>query len=161
VSRKWVVNASPLILLGKVGRLQFLEALSEVLVIPQAVADEINAGDENDAAHQWISGDGFKYIQVVESSDPIIAGWDLGVGESSILTYARQHTEFEVIIDDRAARNCAKALKIPVRGTLGIILLAKREQMIPTAKPIVDELIKVGLRIDQGTIQTVLKLAGE
>jgi predicted nucleic acid-binding protein len=35
-----------------------------------------------------------------------------------------------ILLDDRAARNCASALKIPVRGTLGVLLLAKKNGKI-------------------------------
>jgi predicted nucleic acid-binding protein len=66
-----------------------------------------------------------------------------------------------VVLDDRAARNCAAALHIPVRGTLGIILLAKREGLIPHAKPVFDELLQAGLRIDPLTLAAALKLVGE
>ena len=40
---RWVVNASPLILLGKVDHLDLLFALTECVIVPQAVADEIRA----------------------------------------------------------------------------------------------------------------------
>jgi predicted nucleic acid-binding protein len=39
----WVVNASPLILLGKIARLSLLAELSERVVIPHEVALEIEA----------------------------------------------------------------------------------------------------------------------
>lgn len=41
MSRRWVVNASPLILLGKVGQVTLLNELSEELVVPEAVAREV------------------------------------------------------------------------------------------------------------------------
>lgn len=40
----WVLNASPVILLGKIGRLDLLESLSAKAVIPNAVFLEIQAG---------------------------------------------------------------------------------------------------------------------
>jgi predicted nucleic acid-binding protein len=41
VRNSWVVNASPLILLAKVGRIDLLLDLTEKLVVPAAVAGEI------------------------------------------------------------------------------------------------------------------------
>ena len=35
-----------------------------------------------------------------------------------------------VVLDDRAARNCAKSLQIRTLGTVGVILLAKRRGLI-------------------------------
>ncbi len=55
-----------------------------------------------------------------------ILEWGLGVGESSVLAFALGHSGTEAIIDDLAARKCAAALGIPVRGTLGIVPSAKR-----------------------------------
>ncbi len=43
MSRRWVLNASPLILLGKVGRLGLLPDLTDELMIPEAVAREVGA----------------------------------------------------------------------------------------------------------------------
>ena len=43
----WVINASPLILLGKLDRLDLLEALGTQPMVPQAVLNEIAAGKEN------------------------------------------------------------------------------------------------------------------
>ncbi len=37
MSSRWVVNASPLILLGKVDQLHLLQALTEELIIPEGV----------------------------------------------------------------------------------------------------------------------------
>jgi predicted nucleic acid-binding protein len=46
----WVINASPLILLGKIDRLALLEQLQPYFVIPDSVKAEIVAGPEGDAA---------------------------------------------------------------------------------------------------------------
>jgi hypothetical protein len=43
MSEQWVVNASPLILLGKTRHLDLLAALADTVVIPQVVAIEVGA----------------------------------------------------------------------------------------------------------------------
>ena len=50
----WVVNASPLILLGKIGRLNVLKELCDQFVIPDSVTEEILAGPEDDIARNWV-----------------------------------------------------------------------------------------------------------
>jgi len=48
---KWVVNASPVIALARVGQVELLMRLPERVVIPQAVAQELrNAPEENPLA---------------------------------------------------------------------------------------------------------------
>lgn len=159
--RYWVVNASPIITLAKVGQASWLEALCAALIIPTAVAAEISAGENADAGKQWLTGSGQKYVQASPGLDPLILGWNLGAGESAVLTWARQHPEYEVILDDRAARNCAISFRIPVRGTLGVVLLAKREGQIEKAAPVFRALIDVGLRIAPEVLEKALSLAGE
>ena len=48
--RIWVVNASPLILLGKLERLDLIDALAGQVVVPQAVVGEIAAGASDTTA---------------------------------------------------------------------------------------------------------------
>ena len=53
----WVVNASPLILLAKLERLDLLAALAPAVMVPQAVAEEIAAGAADgklDSVLNWI-----------------------------------------------------------------------------------------------------------
>lgn len=162
VSRKrWVVNASPLITLASIAQVTLLERLCPDMVIPAAVAAEIRAGLPQDAARCWLESAGKQYIHPVDSLDPVVAAWDLGAGESEVLTWARRQPGSEAILDDRAARNCALTLHVPVRGTLGVVLLAKREGLIPMVQPIFQQLLDVGLRAAPEIVAAALELAGE
>ena len=49
-----MVNASPLILLAKVGQIDLLCNLTEQLVIPASVVQEIEQGPTHDPARQWL-----------------------------------------------------------------------------------------------------------
>ena len=52
--RTWVVNASPLITLAKIGQISLISELCHETVIPAGVAQEINSSpDENDPAKVW------------------------------------------------------------------------------------------------------------
>jgi predicted nucleic acid-binding protein len=155
------VNASPLILLANIKRISLLERLCTVLVVPEAVAVEVRAGPIRDAAQSWVEGKGQEYVHRVDSIDPVVAGWDLGIGESEVLTLTRRSSGYEAILDDRAARNCAITLDIPVRGTLGVVLLAKREGLIEHVQPVFQELLDVGLRITPSVLRAALDLADE
>jgi predicted nucleic acid-binding protein len=161
MGRRWVVNASPVILLAKVGYVSLLEALTVELTIPDAVAREIREGPESDPGRQWLEGAGGAYLYPPEPVVPVVAGWDMGAGESQVLSWAYQRPGSEVILDDRAARNCAAALGVPVRGTLGVLLLAKREGKVPLVTPILDDLRSAGFRISAAIGDTARRLAGE
>jgi predicted nucleic acid-binding protein len=150
-----------LILLGKVGRLRLLTDLCEELVVPSGVAQEIERGPEGDLAKSWLRHEGARCVQPLSSIEPVIAAWDLGLGESHVLSWAYRHAGFEALLDDRAARICAEALGIPLRGTLGVILLAKKEGHLPQARRALEELREVGWTIDPELVRIGLAEVGE
>ena len=47
---------------------------------------------------------------------------------------------------------------IPLKGSLGIIVWAKKEKVIDNVKPYFDELIKAGLRIEPRLINDLINL---
>jgi predicted nucleic acid-binding protein len=103
------------------------------------------------------------WIEVV--SPPLvpeqILGWGLGPGESSVLALAYANQGMEAIIDDLAGRRCASLLGIPVRGTLGIVLAAKKRGVIPQARPIIETLIRSGMYLSRTVIEEALRRVNE
>jgi predicted nucleic acid-binding protein len=156
-----VVNASPVILLAKIGQITLLESLCEDLVIPASVVAEIEAGPAHDPARNWLRTEGTKHVKADLLPVPSLAPWDLGAGEMAVLTWAFTNRMFEAIVDDRAARKCARVQGIPVRGTLGVILTAKSRGLIPAAKPLCAQVVQAGLRIEPAILAGALKLVRE
>jgi hypothetical protein len=78
MSRRWVVNASPLILLGKIGYIALLGKLSDELIVPAGVAREVGAkpGGERVLA-EVVSLPGTRMQAEVPISSEL-AAWDLG-----------------------------------------------------------------------------------
>lgn len=161
MARVWVVNASPLILLGRIGRLDLLPRLCGRLVIPDAVAREVNQGCRGDPARVWVRDTGHRFVSSPAPADPAVLMWGLGTGETEVLSLCRAAVGREAIMDDGAARRCAIVLGIPVRGTLGLIVLAKRQGLIPAARPVVEELTAKGLRAKPAVVELATRLAGE
>lgn len=158
---KWVVNASPLICLGKIKRLDWLSQLAEEIVIPAGVALEIRDGPAEDRARQWLEAAGAALIRDVGNVDPIISSWDLGRGESEVLGWAQTRPGFTAVLDDRAARRCADVFDLPLCGTLGIALQAKLKGLEPKLSPLLDELVKAGLHISSAIRAEALLVARE
>ena len=67
----------------------------------------------------------------------------------------------EVIIDDLAGRRCAESFDIPVRGTLGVVLLAKQQGRIPKARPVVEQLRGAGMYLSDEVVEEALALVDE
>ena len=81
MSSFWVINASPLIVLSRIGQLDLLERLSAKAGVPDAVIGEVQAGLANDPSAaitmQWASQRRLANLPVPES----VAIWELGIGE--------------------------------------------------------------------------------
>lgn len=161
MGRRWVVNASPLIVLGKVGLCDLPWRLADEIVVPAAVAIEITAGPLDDPARQWIEQLSPASITTIAALDPVVVAWDLGAGETEVIAYARRNPEFEAILDDRAARACARALNVPVRGTVALLLLARNAGIIERVGPLLPRLVAAGMFLSDGLIAEVLRQAGE
>jgi predicted nucleic acid-binding protein len=161
VSKKWVINSSPLICLGKISQIHLLEELCSELIIPMGVFQEVQQGIANDPAKNWLEGDGSKWLKDIGAGHPEILAWDLGLGESQVLSWAYQNRDYEIVVDDRMAIRCASALNIPSWRTLGVVMLVKKKKLLPAVKPIIEQLIQVGLYLSPAVVQKALILAEE
>lgn len=156
------INASPLILLSRVGKLFLLKSVSEEIVVPAAVATEIQQYGAMDVTVEALAQT--DWLVVVENP-PVpepIQSRNLGAGESAVLAWGYiYHPDTEVIVDDLAARRCAAALGIPVRGTLGLVLTAKQNGTIPAARPILEQLRQSGLYLSDRVMNQTLAVVAE
>ena len=63
MAERWVVNASPVILLGKAGVIHLLPEVCDELVVPAGVVAEVKSGRMADAGRAWLDGDGGRFVQ--------------------------------------------------------------------------------------------------
>jgi predicted nucleic acid-binding protein len=66
-----------------------------------------------------------------------------------------------VVMDDLAGRKCAASCGLLVRGTLGIVLLAKKRGMISAARPVIDDMLRTGLYLSKPVLDSALARVGE
>ena len=158
----WVVNASPLIALGAIGRLDLLEGPDRRLIVPAAVATEVLAGPEADGGRRALAAGWIGERPHVVVRDDVLE-WGLGAGESAVLSAVLASTTPAVaVLDDGAARSCARALGARVIGTLGVVLRAKVSGRIDTAAPVVRALRDAGLYLDDELVRRALsEIVGE
>jgi predicted nucleic acid-binding protein len=155
------VNASPLILLARANLLGFLRLAGPEIVVPLPVAEEIRREGSQDPAARALET--IPWLKVVEAPPVpgVIQAWDLGEGESSALTWAHLHPGTLVIVDDLAARRCTAALGIPVRGTLGLVLIAKQRGRIEAARPVLEAMRASGMYLSDAVLNKAVALVGE
>ena len=90
-----------------------------------------------------------------------IASWDLGKGESAVLSFALKNPHYWAVIDDREARRCAVALGCRHTGTVGIIVLAKKRGIIKSVREALMKLRSAGLWLSESFITEICRTSGE
>jgi hypothetical protein len=119
-----VCNTSPLQYLHQIGQLRILPALAGSII-------DLN----------WIQ------IRAPISVKAASLITDLGPGESQVLMLALETPGSIALLDDGLARRVAIARGIPIKGTLGLLLDAKRAGHITVVKPSLDKLQELGFRL--------------
>jgi hypothetical protein len=155
-----VVNSTPLVAFWAIGRLDILRSLFSEIAIPPAVRDEF-LSTEKETRRQTLREE--RWIRVVKLDNPNRTGAfsNLDEGEAEVLALAEELDASLVLIDERKARRYAERMKLPLSGTLGVILLAKEEGIVTTVSPLLKAIQKAGLYLHEELIEQVLKIAGE
>jgi predicted nucleic acid-binding protein len=86
---------------------------------------------------------------------------DLGPGETEVLMLALETSDPIVILDDALARRAAETLRLRLTGTVGLLLDAKRADLIERVTPCLDRLQALRFRLAPQTRAAILRLAGE
>jgi predicted nucleic acid-binding protein len=156
-----VADSSPLIILLKSDLEEILPKLFDEILIPHAVWQEILQGGDDDMAKQklpllsWI-----KRIPATHTNTEI-ENYNLGKGETEALCLALQIKDVAVILDDFAARKCARNLKLPFIGTGGLLILAKQHELISSVSEALEKVQKEGLWLSKEIIEMLKDKAGE
>jgi predicted nucleic acid-binding protein len=161
VAKLAVVDASPLIFLSSLNLLDILHHAGDPILVPLPVILEVQQAGPTDPAVVAVAQS--PWLQAVDPgpASTILQFWKLGAGESAVLTYALANPTTEVLLDDRKARRCASALGIAVRGTISLVLQAKRDAIIPSARPVLEQLRRMGMHLSDRVMNQSLALVGE
>lgn len=157
-----ISDTSPIQYLHQTRLLDLLPVLYGKIIIPQAVADELQEGillgvDLPDvSALSWVEIKG-----ATESLLTLPVTQGLGMGEREVLNLALQTTDSLVLLDDLLAREYAKQIGVSFTGTLGVLLKAKQLGHLTTIASALDILDQLNFRLDPTTRAAVLKLAHE
>lgn len=160
-----VINASPIILLGKIGKLELLMMAGRKSIAPILVVEEVKRKKTpetlalENALNNWLNTfDDVPNALMISS----IIGEDIKRGEVDVIAKAHQLSgaghDVIAVLDDKPARKGAQALSIPVTGTLGMVFHAVQLGTITPEFGIatVDELISVGARLDAMLVRKII-----
>ena len=161
MTRKLITDSSPLIVLLKSDLENLLLELFEEILVPEAVWQEVLAGKEDDTARRKLPR--LSWLNRTPTVTPIeiIESYNLGKGETAVLNLALIIPESRVMLDDFAARKCAKTLKIPILGTGGLLILAKQKGLISSVTQAINKVQNEGLWLSDEIIKLVKQKANE
>ncbi len=156
-----VVNATPIIALALIGKLDLLQQLYGEAMMPSAVQAEVFAGGPMGIGSTELHA--ATWLRATALQDPRRADLlaDLDRGEAEVIALAQELDADLVIIDERLARRHAKRLGLTLTGTLGVLLKAKHLGLVPSVAPLIEQLRQAGIRLSDAVVAEALKLAGE
>lgn len=158
-----VADAGPLIHLSLIGRIDLLPALYGRIVVPELVYREVV--DQGEDLPGSIELRGADWIDL-SSHDPDhhlfhLLQSQLDPGEAAAICLAVDSRADLILSDDRQARLTAERLEIQVKGTLGILVEAKRRGEMELLAPALAELKRKGTWLSDRLIARVLSEVGE
>jgi predicted nucleic acid-binding protein len=129
-----VINASPLIFLGKIGALNLLPKLFDEIVTTEGVKKEVLRKET--APEKIMLDQAFNtWLHIKKTHNPQlekkISEFAIQKGEITVLVLAFELLKIKkqpiTIIDDRAAREIARTMGLTITGTIGIVLRSVKE----------------------------------
>lgn len=158
-----VSNTSPISNLAKVERLSLMQKIYGRILIPYAVLGELldeRAGETVVTAVQSAT-----WLEIYSVQNQQLVGelrTRVNVGEAEAIVLAVEVGASRLLIDERLGRQVAKDFGLKITGVLGILLLAKRQNLIKAVKPIMDDLTsQANFRISNQLYADVLSEADE
>ena len=152
-----VSNSSPIIHLTKIGLLGLLEDLFRQIVVPEKVFEECTHSDrhQDEAAliknAEWIVVESISNTRVFN-----LLHSDVDAGEAEALVLALESNAELILLDDQEARFKARRMGLPITGTVGVLLLAKKKGLIESFSESIHQLQSKGFWISPTLLHQLL-----
>lgn len=146
-----IVDTSCLIILTSIGQLKLLQALYGNVITTPEVQKEFGK-----PMPTWI-----KLQLPTDIYRQRILEITLDKGEASVIALSLEITDCVIVLDDLKARNIAERLGLAITGSLGIIIKAKLNGVIPSIKPHLRKMKTTGFYITHELEHEVLSQANE
>jgi predicted nucleic acid-binding protein len=146
-----VSDTSPLLALYQIGRLDLMPDLFGEVVVPPAVARELEPSIPT--LPSW--------IRVVQAPLLSSIASHRGAGERDAIALAVHLSADYIIVDDRQGRRIPRSLGLNVIGSLGLLVRARRRGLTDAVRPEMDAMIASGLYASEALYHQILVAAGE
>lgn len=157
-----VINAGPLVALSLLDQLDLLPTLFAECWVPQTVFNEVVvAGIGKPGAKLLQSAAWLARVRPSPVPDPLLV-MELDAGEAEVIGLARQLAPCVAVIDERRGRRIAQQVYgLPVKGTAGILVEARRRGLISGIRARLLELRAAGYFVADSVIDAACLAAGE
>jgi len=157
-----ISDASPLIAIGRIDGLAWLRQVFGEVCIPPEVAAEVlpGRGLPGERALRTAVLDGWLRVLEKVPTEPMLPGLDEGEAACIRAAMACKGPAL-LLIDERDGRAAAAEQGLTVTGTAGVVAHARRHNLIPSARDVLERLHKADFRIDQGVLECTLRACGE
>ncbi len=154
-----VSNATPIITLASIGRIDIFKNFFDQVYIPQAVYDEIKS--KKAFGYKEIDDSFFHTVAIKDIFAQNILLNDLDLGEAQTIVLAKELNADIVLIDETIGYNIAKSQQLNVRRTLSFLIASKERGYINKVKPLLDDMIEKGRWISHKVYDDILKFCNE
>jgi len=156
-----VANAGPLVALSLLGRLDLLPSIFREVWIPEAVQKEVLAGLGRPGASELQSPEWSARVRIAPASDPLLVA-ELDRGEAAVISMARHLSPCVAVIDERRGRRIATSVYgLPVKGTVGLLIEAKRRNLSGDLRPMLLALKSAGYFVADAIVEAACRSVGE
>lgn len=156
-----IVNATPVIALSLIAKLDLLNQLYNEVLMPPKVKEEILAGGVTGVGREELLNATWIKVTPLEDSRRADLLADLDRGEAEVIALALEQNSDLVIIDERLARRHAQRMGLKVSGTVGVLLRAKQQGLVESIAPLIELMRVGGIRLSDAVVQETLRLADE
>jgi hypothetical protein len=156
-----VCDTGPLIALALIDQLPILRRLYARVLVPRAVLNEVAAGgSDRPGASTILSADWLEPVEDV-TPDPLLAA-ELGPGEAAVIAVGYALEAHLILLDERKARRiAARAYGLRVKGSAGLLVAAKRADLVTAVRPLLESMVREGYFLSQRVIERATAEAGE
>lgn len=146
-----ISDTSCFIILSKIEKLDLLKSVYGEIITTSDIVEEFG-----EKLPDWVIIE-----NVTDKSRQRILELQIDRGESSAIALALEIQNSTLILDDFKARKIAQQLGISFTGTIGVIIKAKLNGIIPSIKPYLEKIKETNFRISAELELQALKEAKE
>ncbi len=156
-----IADSGPLICLARINQLDLLRRLFSKILVPPEVWHEVTIKGQGYPGAQEISRVTWFIFQTPDPQLIKPLSILLDEGEAQAIALAQTIPNGIILLDDARARKIAARLEIKQIGTIGLLLRAKKHNLIEKIKPYLDALVENGIYIRRELLDAVLEKAEE